>query len=215
MSPTVVTVLRAPAYKKNDGDESVMNVSNLTSNDSSGDEIENILQRLEHVEAKLDRNTADYGLTLLVFSGELDRLLAAFTMANAAAACGTKVNMFFTFWGTGALKQRTIFAGKGLMDRMFGLLMPGGIERRALSRLDMAGIGRRLIGREMKRKNISDLPALIDQAAALGVQIYVCQMSMNLMGITNAELIDYPHTQYCGAAKFLQLANASESALFV
>lgn len=192
-----------------------MNLNSLPNTNQSDFELENILGRLEAVEAQIERDTADFGVTVLVFSGELDKMLAAFTVANAAAACGTKVNMFFTFWGTAALKQRTIYSGKGLVDRMFGLLLPGGIRRRALSRLDMGGIGRWLIGREMKRKNISDLPALIEQAAKLGVQMYVCQMSMNLMGISKAELIDYPHTHYCGAAKFLQLANGSKSTLFV
>lgn len=172
-------------------------------------------QRITQIEARLETAPDADAMTLLVFSGELDKLLAAFTIANGAAASGLKVAMFFTFWGTAALKARTMMRGKSLVERAFGLLLPGGFARRALSRLDMGGAGRVLMGREMKRKNISSLPALIDQAAGLGVQLYVCELTMELMGIQREELIEYPGLQYCGAVKFADLAASGNTTLFI
>ncbi len=179
--------------------------------------ITEIQARLERLEAQLgtQNQTAQRSVSLLVFSGELDKLLAAFNIATAAAACSMKVSMFFTFWGTAALKQRTLTHGKNLVERMFAYLLPGGLQRRALSRCDFAGVGRVMLTGEMRRKNVSDLPLLIEQCGASGVEIYVCQMSMNLMGIRAEELIDYPHMHYCGAAKFLQLANSADTNLMV
>lgn len=172
-------------------------------------------RRIAQLEARLAMAPDANAMTLLVFSGELDKLLAAFTIANGAAASGLTVSMFFTFWGAAALKTRTTMRGKPLVERAFGMLLPGGLGRRALSRLDMVGAGRFLMGREMKRKNISALPALIDQAAGLGIQIYVCEMSMDLMGIRREELIDYPGLQYCGAVKFADLAASGNTTLFI
>lgn len=172
-------------------------------------------QRLGRIEKRLEGAPDANAMTLLVFSGELDKLLAAFTIANGAAASGMTVSMFFTFWGTAALKARTLLGGKSLVERAFGMLLPGGLGRRALSRLDMAGIGRFLMGREMRQKNISGLPALIEQAAGLGVQIYACEMSMELMGIRREELLDYPGLQFCGAVKFADLAASGNTTLFI
>lgn len=194
-----------------------MSVATSLEQDAAHDPLTDILTRLDRLEAlePAAKESAKKSITLLVFSGELDKLLAAFTVATAAGAMGMNVSMFFTFWGTAALKRRTVLANKTWVERAFGCLLPGGFERRALSRLDMGGVGRLLLTREMKQKNISTLPALIEQSAALGVEIYVCQTSMDLMGIGVEELIDYPNRNICGAAKFLQLANAAESTLFI
>lgn len=171
--------------------------------------------RVAELEARLARMPDPDAMTLLVFSGDLDKLLAAFTIANGAAATGMQVRMFFTFWGAAALKSRTLLAGKSLVERAFGLMLPGGLEHRALSKLDMLGIGRRLMAREMRRKNVADLPELIAQAASLGVEIYLCEMSMELMGILPAELVDYPNVQFCGAVKFADLAASGNTSFFI
>ena len=158
----------------------------------------------------------DERLTLLVFSGELDRLLAAFVLATGAAACGTKVSMFFTFWATAALKKSGRQArGKSVVERMFGWMLPGGLNRRKLSHLDMLGAGRWMMCREMANKNIASLPEMIAVADELGVEISLCDMSMSLMGIRDEELIDYSHFQKCGVASFLDLAASSKTTLFI
>lgn len=176
-------------------------------------EFQALEKRLKVLESRPATPAAE-GLTLLVFSGELDRLLAAFTVATGAAACGMPVSMFFTFWGAAALKKvGTQPGGKSLVERMFGWMLPGGLQRRPLSRLDMAGAGRKLLGREMQRKQIPDLPALISIAAESGVQVYVCDMTLHLMGIRPDELIDYPDRKLCGVAQFVDLAANSRSTL--
>jgi peroxiredoxin family protein len=174
---------------------------------------------LEELRARvtaLEQGQSDYGVSLLVFSGELDRLMAAFTVAVGSASCGARSAMFFTFWGAAALKRHGSQAGgKSLVERIFGWLLPGGIHRRPLSRLDMAGVGRAILAREMRRKRIADLPELIAMAANAGVEIYFCEMSMDLMGIRKEELIDFPGARYCGVAHFLDLAARSRNTLFI
>lgn len=172
-------------------------------------------QRLASIEKRLDTTGDPNHITLLVFSGELDKLLAAFNIANAAAACGTKVSMFFTFWGIASLKTKTIYGQKSFIERAFGFMLPGGFGKRQLSRLDMAGMGRALLSKEMRNKNVADLPAGIDTAQKLGVELYLCEMTMNLMGITEDEIIDYSPVYFCGATKFLALARNANTTLFI
>lgn len=173
-------------------------------------------QRIETLENQLKAAPKANAMSLVVFSGELDKLLAAFVIATGAAACDMKVSMFFTFWGTAALKKAGPQArGKGWIEWMFGWMLPGGFHRRRLSKLDMCGIGRRLMAREMRKKSVPDLPTLVELAAQSGVEINICEMSMNLMGIRPEELIDYPNLKYCGVAGFLQAASASKTTLFI
>jgi peroxiredoxin family protein len=94
-------------------------------------------------------------------------------------------------------------------------MLPGGLQKRRLSHLDFGGFGRRMMALEMKKKRVADLPALVDLAGELSVQIYICEMSMSLMGIRKEELIDYPHLQYCGVAHFLDLASQANTTLFI
>jgi len=184
-------------------------------NESLGFQIQSLQQRITALEQRVAPADVD-GMALLVFSGELDRLLAAFTVATGAAACGMPVSMFFTFWGAAALKKAGPQVGdKSLVERMFGWMLPGGMERRALSRLDMGGLGRALLGREMRRKQIPDLPTLIALAAESGVQVYVCDTTMHLMGIRHEELIDYPDRKVCGVAQFVDLAANARTTLVI
>lgn len=185
-----------------------------------------IEERLQHIESLLadsHREPASSSavakedrLTMLVFSGELDRLLAAFVLATGAAACGTRVSMFFAFWATAALKKAGPQSrGKTVIERMFGWMLPGGLGHRKLSHLDMLGAGRWLMCREMQKKNIASLPDLITLADELGVEISMCEMSMSLMGIREEELIDYSHRSLCGVAGFLENAGRSQTSLFI
>ena len=113
-------------------------------------------------------------LNLLIFESYRDKLLAAFVMATGAAACGMEVTMFFTFWGTAALKKGgPQFGKKSLVERAFGWMLPSSSQQTKLSKMDMCGIGRALMNREMKNKNIADLNELIQTASDLGVTIRV------------------------------------------
>jgi peroxiredoxin family protein len=174
-------------------------------------DIEQRLAKLEQVD-RPDTNC----LNLLVFEGTRDRLLAAFVMATGAAACGMQVTMFFTFWGTTALrKEQCGSQPKSLIERILGWMLPRTVRHTKLSQLDMCGLGRLLIAREMRKKHIADLPELLRVAAELGVAIRVCEMSMKLMGIQREELIEYPGLEFCGVAKFVDDAATANTTLFI
>jgi peroxiredoxin family protein len=151
-------------------------------------------------------------LTMIVCSGELDKQLAAMIIANGAVAMGMQVVLFFTFWGTPALRDPAKRAGgKDFMGKMFGWMLPKGIERLKLSKLNMAGMGTAMMKGLMKKKNVATLAQMFEMAGQLGVKIYVCEMTMNLMGFKREELIDYPGLEICGVAAML--GHAKESAI--
>jgi peroxiredoxin family protein len=186
-----------------------------TSEQPSAD-VESLLRRIEALEKKAAGAPDPTAMNLLVFDGSRDRLLAAFVMATGAAACGFNVRMFFTFWGTAALKKSgPQFGKKTLVERAFGWMLPCGVRGTRLSKMDMFGIGRALMDREMRNKNVANLEQLIQTAAELQVKISVCEMSMQLMGIRREELIDYPELSYCGVATFADLAAAANTTLFI
>jgi peroxiredoxin family protein len=139
-------------------------------------------------------------VTFIVFSGEMDRLMAAFTMASGAAACGVDVTMFFTFWGAAVLRTGASGAPKSLVERCFGWLLPGGPRRARLSRLHMGGLGRWLMVREMRKKGIASLEDLMALARESGVRLAVCDTSVALLGISPAELSAGAALEVCGVA---------------
>lgn len=174
--------------------------------------VEELEKRLQTLEA----NAPEDKLSMVVMSGDLDRLLAAFIIATGASAMFDKVSMFFTFWATAALRdpQKTPPA-KDLMGSMFGTLLPKGPRGLALSKMHMAGMGTSMLKGLMKKKNVLSLPELMKQAADAGVTIFVCEMSMDLMGFHKEELIDYPGLELAGVATFLGDAGSSKSTLFI
>ena len=152
--------------------------------------------------------------TFVVFSGDLDRTIAAFIMANGAAAMGRRVTMFFTFWGLNILRRpEKVRTGKNLIETMFGIMMPRGTKQLGLSRMNMGGAGAKMIRRIMKEKEISSLEELIDSAKAHGVRMVACQMSMDIMGIRREELID--GVELGGVSTFLGSGEESDMSLFI
>lgn len=152
--------------------------------------------------------------SMVVFSGDLDKAIAAFIIANGAASMGRKVTMFFTFWGLNILrKPEKVNAEKGFMGKMFGIMMPRGSKKLGLSKMNMAGMGAKMIRKVMNNKNISSLEDLIKQAMNSGVNIVACTMSMDVMGITKEELID--GIDYGGVAAYLGAAEESDVNLFI
>ena len=155
-------------------------------------------------------------LSMVVFSGELDKLLAAMIIATGAAAMGSKVVMFFTFWGTAALRDANKkVGGKDFMSKMFGWMLPKGRNAVKLSQMHMAGMGTSMLKNLMKKKNAPSLDQLFEIAAQLGVEINVCEMSMDLMGFKREELIDYPNMDFVGVATFLGHSSKSANQLFI
>ncbi|HSW35262.1 MAG TPA: DsrE/DsrF/DrsH-like family protein, partial [Candidatus Limnocylindrales bacterium] len=159
-------------------------------------------------------STIENDKTIVVFSGDLDRALAALIIANGAAAMGRKVTLFFTFWGLNILrKSEYVAVKKPFMDRMFGAMMPRGSKKLGLSRMNMLGMGPKMIRMVMKNKNVDSLELLLKQALAVGVRLVACQMSMDIMGITSEELID--GVELAGVASYLDAAESSDVNLFI
>ena len=155
-------------------------------------------------------------LAMIVFSGDMDKLLAAMIIATGAAAMGMKVVLFFTFWGTAALRNpKARVGGKDFMAKMFGWMLPKGRNDVSLSKMNMAGAGTAMMKGLMKKKNAPSLDQLFEMAAAVGVEIKVCEMSMDLMGFKREELIDYPKKEFCGVATFLAEAKTAAVQLFI
>lgn len=154
------------------------------------------------------------GKTLIVFSGDLDKVLASFIIANGAASMGRPVTMFFTFWGLNALrKSEKVSVNKSFMDKMFGFMMPRGTKKLKLSKMNMAGMGTQMMKKVMKDKNVDSLEDLMKHAMANGVKLVACTMSMDIMGIKKEELID--GIEYAGVATYLGDAEESNVNLFV
>ncbi len=151
---------------------------------------------------------------MVVFSGDLDKALASFIIANGAAAMGRKVTMFFTFWGLNILRKREKAAvKKTFIEKMFGAMMPRGAGRLKLSKMNMLGMGSAMMRGIMKKKNVASLDSLIEQAIKNGVKLVACTMSMDVMGIHKEELID--GIEYAGVASFLGAAETSDATLFI
>lgn len=161
----------------------------------------------------LVRDRAD-GKTIIVFSGDLDKVLASFIIANGAAAMGRPVTMFFTFWGLTVLrrskKQRV---KKAFMERMFGAMLPRGSRKLKLSRMNMGGMGTAMMKKIMRDKNVDSLEDLIQKAIQNGVKVVACTMSMDVMGIRPEELID--GVELAGVGAYLGDAEESNVNLFI
>lgn len=152
--------------------------------------------------------------TIIVFSGDYDRAMAALIIANGAAAMGDEVTMFYTFWGLNLLrKPEKVRIRKSPVEAMFGFMMPRGAARPGLSKMNMGGMGARMMKWIMRKKNVQSLPELIESARALGVKFIACTMSMDVMGIKQEELID--GLEFAGVASYLGEASEAGTNLFI
>lgn len=154
------------------------------------------------------------GKTIIVFSGDLDRVLASFIIANGAAAMGRPVTMFFTFWGLNVLrKPKKQPVKKTFMESMFGTMMPRGTGKLKLSKMNMGGMGTAMMKKIMNDKHVDSLDQLIEKALRAGVKIVACTMSMDVMGIKEEELID--GVELGGVGAYLGDAEESNVNLFI
>jgi peroxiredoxin family protein len=152
-------------------------------------------------------------LSMIVFSGDLDKLFAAFIVATGAAASNMEVVMFFTFWGLRALKKK-VATGRSLFGRLLGWMYGGDIDRAGPSRMNFGGIGRWMFKKMMKAKRAPSLRELRQTAIDLGVKLYGCQMSMDVMEIPKDKMID--EVSACvGVAFFIEQAQQSDVTLFI
>lgn len=154
------------------------------------------------------------GTTIVVFSEDLDKAIAAFIIAQGAATMGKKVSLFFTFWGLNILRRpKKVRVKKTFIEKMFGFMMPRGPKKLPISKMNMAGMGPKMIRSIMKKKNVDALEVMINSAKELGVTIQACAMSMDIMGIKEEELID--GIEVVGVATYLADTTDSNHNLFI
>jgi len=178
-------------------------------------DIEKQILELQKKVGKLEKGNQDQ-LSMVVFSGDLDKILAAMIIATGAAAYDMKVKLFFTFWATAALRDpKKHVASKNFMAKMFGMMLPKGYDKIKLSKMHMMGMGTYMIKGLMKKKRVASLGQMFRTAGEVGVQVNICEMSMDLMGFKREEMIDYPHMTICGVATFLADASESKVQLFI
>ncbi len=153
--------------------------------------------------------------TMVVFSGDFDKVFASLIIANGSLAMGNEVALFFTFWGLNALKKENYNTAskKNILEKMFDMMLPRGIKKLPLSKMNFGGMGRKMIDYIMKKKNIETLNSLLDEYIKNGGKIIACTMSMDVMGIRKDELID--SIEYGGVAMYMGEADNSNHNLFI
>lgn len=181
-------------------------------------ETDTIQQQFQDLAARveaLERSSSSNRLALGVMTGNLDTTIAAFIIALGATAYDMEVDMFFTFWATAALRDPLKAPRKGFLDRMFGRMLPRGSRTLPLSKMQMAGIGPKMIRSVMKQRGVKSLEELMKDAAELGVRIHVCEMSMGVMGLKQEEMISYPGMDFVGVGTFINMIQDAKQVVFL
>lgn len=158
-------------------------------------------------------NVPEHRATLMVLSGDLDKLFAAFSIALGAAANDMQVSMFFTFWGLNALRTGRTYSNKDFTEKMVAAMLPSDPSSVPVSKMNMLGIGPVFFKHLMKKKNVQSLPDMIALARETGVRIIACDTSMHVMGIQRSELL--PDLDYGGVATYMEVASKSKITLFI
>ncbi len=174
------------------------------------DLLQKLVERVDGIEAQLPKDALCVG----VISGNLDTTIAAFIIALGAAAYDIQVNMFFTFWATAALRDPAKHVKKGFLDKMFGWMLPSGSKKLPISKMQMGGVGPKMIRGVMKSKGAKSLEELMQEAADCGIIINVCTMSMDIMGFKEEEMIDYPHMNFVGVGSFVAMMSEAKHCFF-
>jgi len=169
----------------------------------------------EMLEREADTVDTTTRKTIILFSGDFDKVTAAFIIANGAAAMDDDVTMFFTFWGLNALRrpEKVATSGKSSLQKAFAMMMPRGPGRLRLSQMNFAGAGPKLMQRMMREQKVMSLDDLIASAREQGVKMIACAMSMDIMGLKADELID--GLEFAGVASYLGDADESNVNLFI
>ncbi|WP_461177100.1 DsrE/DsrF/DrsH-like family protein [Virgibacillus ainsalahensis] len=152
--------------------------------------------------------------TIVLFSGDYDKAMAAYIIANGAAAYDHEVTIFHTFWGLNALrKDSQVPVKKNFLEKMFGKLMPRGTDKMGISKMNYLGMGPKMIKRVMKKHNAMPLPQLVDMAQEQDVKLIACTMTMDLLGLQKEELMD--EIEYGGVAAYVGEAEEGNISLFI
>lgn len=187
--------------------------ANTYANPSPMQALEERVRELEKRLAELEERAPDDRVSIIVFSGDLDRALAAFVIATGAAAMGQQVSMFFTFWGLSVLKKDTQLGGKTVFQKMMAVMSPGSSQSLPVSKMNYFGVGARMLRSMMKEKNVSSLEEFIAMARDMGVRTIACEMSRDVMGIAESEMVS--GIESGGVAAFLGDSLKSRTSLFI
>ena len=173
------------------------------------------VEELERQVAELSERMPEDRATIVMFGGDLDRVLAGFIIATGAAAAGLETSIFFTFWGLSALKKTEARAAgqKNIKERLFAMMTPSGSTGLGVSRMNFMGIGASMMRSMMKDKGVASLEELMDVARELGVRFIACTMTMDIMAVTKEELVD--GLEFGGVATYMADAARSKVTLFI
>jgi peroxiredoxin family protein len=174
--------------------------------------IDALEQRIAELEEAPAQDMEDR-LAMVVFSGDLDKAIAAFIIATGAAAMGLEVSIFFTFWGLSIIKKETQFTGKNVLEQGFAAMLPGGSRNLPLSQMSFFGAGSKIIRKLMRDHDVASLEELMEMAQEFGVTFVACEMSKELLGVRDEELLD--DIEYGGVATFLGDAARAKATLFI
>jgi peroxiredoxin family protein len=187
--------------------------ANTYANPSPMQALEERIRELEKRLAELETRAPDDRVSIVVFSGDLDRVLAAFVIATGAAAMGQQVSMFFTFWGLSVLKKDTQLGGKTVFQKMMAVMSPASSQSLPVSKMNYFGVGAMMLRSMMKEKNVSSLEEFIAMARDMGVRMIACEMSRDVMGIAESEMVS--GIESGGVAAFLGDSLKSRTSLFI
>ncbi|KZZ82686.1 DsrE/DsrF/DrsH-like family protein [Bacillus sp. SJS] len=152
--------------------------------------------------------------TIILFSGDYDKAMAAYIIANGAAVYDHEVTIFHTFWGLNALRKDEPYHGKkGVFEKMFAKMMPRGADKMGISKMNFAGIGPKMIKHVIKKHHAMTLPQLIDMAQEQNIKLIACTMTMDLLGLQQGELLE--NIEYAGVAAYLGDAENGHVNLFI
>jgi len=173
------------------------------------------IEELERRVAELSERVPEDRATIVMFSGDLDKVLAGFLIAAGAATAGLETSIFFTFWGLSALKKAEARAAgtRNIKEKMFAMMTPSGSAALGVSRMNFMGIGASMMRSMMKDKGIASLEELMDVARELGVRFIACTMTMDIMAVSKEELVD--GLEYGGVATYMADAARSRVTLFI
>jgi peroxiredoxin family protein/outer membrane murein-binding lipoprotein Lpp len=182
-------------------------------------DVATLLERFNALEQKVNQlETApaqdiEDRLAMVVFSGDLDKTIAAFIIATGAAAMGLEVSMFFTFWGLSVIKKQKIYEGKNILEKGFTAMLPAGTGQLQLSQMSFFGAGSKIIRKLMRDHEVSSMEEFVEMAQEFGVRMVACDMTRELMGIRDEELID--GVEFGGVASFMGDAARAKASLFI
>ena len=186
----------------------------LISKDTSGGKSIVVIEKGEPKSCNIVTSCEGKGKTFIMFSDDLDKALATFVLANGAAATGQKVTIFFTFWGLNVIKKlHKPETEKDIFGKMFGMMLPSSSKKLKLSKMSMGGMGGKMMRYIMNKKGIDSLESLRQQALENGVEFIACQMSMDVMGVKQEELLD--EVTIGGVATYMERADNANVNLFI